>query len=131
MLRALRESDLELEEVSYISAHGTGTHANDASESLAVRSVFGARADQLPVSSIKSMLGHTMGAASALEAVACALMVSSQIIPPTVNYRESDPACLQAVVPNQAIEYPVEVAISNSFAFGGNISTIVMRRAEL
>ncbi|HLG76097.1 MAG TPA: beta-ketoacyl-[acyl-carrier-protein] synthase family protein [Ktedonobacteraceae bacterium] len=128
MLRALRESSLEPEAVSYISAHGTGTPANDASESLAVRKVFGARADQLPVSSIKSMLGHTMGAASAIEAVACALTIYSGTIPPTVNYRESDPACLQAVVPNHALDYPVEVAMSNSFAFGGNISTIVMKR---
>jgi len=128
MWRALRESGLEPEAVSYISAHGTGTRANDSSESLAVRKVFGARTDQLPVSSIKSMLGHTMGAASAIEAVACALTISSSVIPPTVNYRESDPACLQEVVANRARECPVEVALSNSFAFGGNISTIVMKR---
>lgn len=125
---ALQESDLDSEAISYISAHGTGTHANDSSESLAVRKVFGGRADQLPVSSIKSMLGHTMGAASAIEAVASALTICSGIIPPTVNYRESDPECLQEIVPNQARECPVEVVMSNSFAFGGNIATIVMKR---
>jgi 3-oxoacyl-[acyl-carrier-protein] synthase II len=128
MQRALQETCLNPEAVSYISAHGTGTSANDASESMAVRKVFGIRADQLPVSSIKSMLGHTMGAASAIEAVACALTISSSVIPPTVNYRESDPSCLQAVVPNHALECSVEIALSNSFAFGGNISTIVMKR---
>ncbi|HEY3991330.1 MAG TPA: beta-ketoacyl-[acyl-carrier-protein] synthase family protein [Ktedonobacteraceae bacterium] len=130
MLRALQEACLDQEAISYISAHGTGTHANDASESLAVRKVFGPGADKLPVSSIKSMLGHTMGAASAIEAIACALTISTSVIPPTVNYQESDPECLQAVVPNQALECPVEVAMSNSFAFGGNIATIVMKRVE-
>lgn len=128
MLRALEESHLDMEAISYISAHGTGTRANDSSESLAVRKVFGEQADRLPVSSIKSMLGHTMGAASAIEAVACALTICASVIPPTVNYRESDPACLQEIVPNQARECPVEVAMSNSFAFGGNISTVVMKR---
>ena len=128
MLRSLKESDLELDEIAYISAHGTGTRANDSSESLAVRKVFGEQADNLPISSIKSMLGHTMGAASAIEAIACALIVGSSIIPPTMNYSEPDPECLQGVVPNQAIERHVEVAMSNSFAFGGNIATIVMKR---
>ena len=130
MRRALQEANLDLEAISYISAHGTGTHANDSSESLAVSKVFGSRANELPVSSIKSMLGHTMGAASAIEAVACALAIGSQVIPPTVNYQTSDPECLQTVVPNQAQEHPVEVAMSNSFAFGGNIATIVMKRGE-
>ncbi len=128
MLRSLKESNVELDEIAYISAHGTGTHANDSSESLAVRKVFGKQADDLPISSIKSMLGHTMGAASAIEAIACALTVGTSIIPPTANYSEPDPECLQGVVPNQAIESPVEVAMSNSFAFGGNIATIVMKR---
>jgi 3-oxoacyl-[acyl-carrier-protein] synthase II len=128
MQYALQEANLIPDAISYISAHGTGTHANDSSESLAVRKVFGTKADQLPVSSIKSMLGHTMGAASAIEAVACALTICSGVIPPTVNYRDNDPECLQEVVPNQARECPVEVVMSNSFAFGGNIATIVMKR---
>jgi 3-oxoacyl-[acyl-carrier-protein] synthase II len=128
MRRALQEAGQAADTVSYISAHGTGTRANDSSESLAVRKTFGEKADRLPVSSIKSMLGHTMGAASAIEAVACALTIRYGVIPPTANYRVSDPACLQEVVPNQALERPVEVALSNSFAFGGNISTIVMKK---
>ncbi|HEY0754199.1 MAG TPA: beta-ketoacyl-[acyl-carrier-protein] synthase family protein [Ktedonobacteraceae bacterium] len=130
MRRALQEAGVRPEDVSYISAHGTGTHANDASESLAVRNVFDLEARSVPVSSIKSMLGHTMGAASAIEAVACALMIRHGVIPPTANYRESDPDCLQDIVPNQAREYPVHVVLSNSFAFGGNISSIVMQRIE-
>lgn len=128
MLRSLQEAHLDLEAIAYISAHGTGTHANDSSESLAVRKVFGAQAETLPVSSIKSMLGHTMGAASAIEAIACALTLTTHLIPPTANYCDPDPACLQAVVPNQALERPVDVAMSNSFAFGGNIATIVLKR---
>ena len=128
MQRALKEAHLTPEKVSYISAHGTGTRANDSSESYAVRKVFGATADHLPVSSIKSMLGHTMGAASAIEAVTCALAIYHGVIPPTANYREADPECLQDIVPNQARKHPVEVALSNSFAFGGNISTIIMGR---
>ena len=128
MQRVFEETHLKPEAISYISAHGTGTHANDSSESLAVQKVFGARVNQLPVSSIKSMLGHTMGAASAIEAVTCALAITLGVIPPTVNYQESDPECLQEVVPNKALERPVEVAMSNSFAFGGNIATIVMKR---
>jgi 3-oxoacyl-[acyl-carrier-protein] synthase II len=128
MLRSLKEANLELQEIDYISAHGTGTRANDSSESLAVRKVFGEQTDSLPTSSIKSMLGHTMGAASAIEAIACALTIGTSIIPPTANYREPDPECLQGVVPNQALENPVGVAMSNSFAFGGNIATIVMKR---
>lgn len=128
MLRSLEEASLKKENISYINAHGTGTHANDSSESLAVRKVFGSQADHLPTSSIKSMLGHTMGAASAIEAVVCALTICSNIIPPTANYRESDPECLQQVVPNHALESRVDVVMSNSFAFGGNIATIVMKR---
>lgn len=128
MMEALEQSCLSPDDVSYISAHGTGTPANDASESRAVRKAFGPRADELPTSSIKSMIGHAMGAASAIEAVACALIIRTGVIPPTMNFQDNDPACLQTIVPNQAQEYPVEVVMSNSFAFGGNISTIIMKK---
>lgn len=128
MQRALVEAGIGADSVNYVSAHGTGTRANDSSESRSVRDVFGVRADELPTSSIKSMLGHTMGAASAIEAVTCALTIKHGVIPPTVNFKESDPDCLNQIVPNEAMSYPVEVALSNSFAFGGNISTIIMGR---
>lgn len=127
--KALKDAGIKADDVSYISAHGTGTRANDTIESRAIREVFGERADRIAVSSIKSMLGHTMGAASAIEAVTCALALHHSIVPPTVNYEQPDPECITNVVPNRAITKPIDVAISNSFAFGGNISIIVMRRA--
>lgn len=130
MRRALADAQLTESAVRYISAHGTGTRANDSSESHAVRKVFGERADEIPTSSIKSMLGHTMGAASAIEAVTCALAVYHSMIPPTANFQEPDPACLQHVVPNQAVPCSTDVVLSNAFAFGGNISTIIMGRVS-
>ncbi|QKG83258.1 beta-ketoacyl-[acyl-carrier-protein] synthase family protein [Kroppenstedtia pulmonis] len=126
MRRALAEANLDEMEISYISAHGTGTRANDSSESFSVRNLLGDNADRIPVSSIKSMLGHTMGAASAIEAVACTLAIYYSVLPPTMNYQEPDLECLQNVVPNKAVSHPVNIALSNSFAFGGNISTIIM-----
>ncbi|UFJ42566.1 beta-ketoacyl-[acyl-carrier-protein] synthase family protein [Brevibacillus humidisoli] len=130
MRKALADAQLNETSVSYISAHGTGTRANDSSESHAVRKVFGTTADEIPTSSIKSMLGHTMGAASAIEAVTCALTIYHSTIPPTANFQEPDPECLQHIVPNKAISYPIDVVLSNAFAFGGNISTIIMGRVS-
>ncbi|WP_127534573.1 beta-ketoacyl-[acyl-carrier-protein] synthase family protein [Paenibacillus kobensis] len=129
MSRALNASGLSPMQISYISAHGTGTKANDATESTAIRRMFGDNADQVPISSIKAMMGHTMGAASAIEAVACALAIRHGVLPPTMNYSEPDPECVVNVVPNAAAQQPVRYALSNSFAFGGNISTIVMGEA--
>jgi len=126
MHNALRESGLKLEEIDYISAHGTGTPANDKVETLAIKKVFGARAYEIPMSSIKSMIGHTMGAASALEAVACAMAIQHRVIPPTINYRNPDPLCDLDYVPNEARNHPVTVALSNAFAFGGNCSTLIL-----
>lgn len=130
MERAMTDSGMSVEDISYINAHGTGTKANDHIESIAIRKVFGEKADLLPVSSIKSMLGHTMGAASAIEAVTCALAIHHSIIPPTMNVGELDPDCVADIVANEARHMNVEVALSNSFAFGGNISTIIMRGVE-
>ncbi|QQD80613.1 beta-ketoacyl-[acyl-carrier-protein] synthase family protein [Bacillus siamensis] len=127
MEKAIEDANVDKKDVSYISAHGTGTRANDTSESLAIYSVFGERTDSIPVSSIKSMLGHAMGASSSIEAVACALAIFHSVVPPTMNVTELDPKCVKNVAPNQAIHQPVDVAISNAFAFGGNISTIVLK----
>ncbi|WP_426445392.1 hypothetical protein ACP26L_18935 [Paenibacillus sp. S-38] len=126
MNRAMEDAGLGPADISYISAHGTGTRANDSTESAAVRRTFGPLAETLPVSSIKSMLGHTMGAASAIEAVACALAVHNGVIPPTMNVQTPDPDCLPNTVAGQAQTMPVAVAMSNAFAFGGNISTILL-----
>jgi 3-oxoacyl-[acyl-carrier-protein] synthase II len=131
MTNALREAGLAPEEIDYISAHGTGTPANDRIETAAIKNVFGDAAQRIPVSSIKSMLGHTMGAASAIEAATCALVIDRGIIPPTINYNSPDPACDLDYVPNVAREATVRTALSNAFAFGGNCSALILKRCEV
>lgn len=130
MQQALQQSGLSPEEVSYISAHGTGTENNDRLETVAVKRVFGDAAYGIPMSSIKSMLGHTMGAASAIEAAACALALHDDVVPPTINYEEADPGCDLDYVPNSAREHEVRVAMNNAYAFGGNNASLVMRAVE-
>ncbi len=128
MKQALRETLIAVEEVDYICAHGTGTPANDKAECAAIRNVFGERTKDVPVSSIKSMIGHAMGAASALEAISCALTIKHNIIPPTINYETPDPECDVDCVPNQAREHEVNIALNNSYAFGGNNASLVLRK---
>ncbi|MBT2762680.1 beta-ketoacyl-[acyl-carrier-protein] synthase family protein [Paenibacillus sp. ISL-20] len=128
--RALDKANINPDEVSYISAHGTGTKANDFTESIAIRDIFGEKADHIPSSSIKSMLGHTMGAASAIEAVACTLAIRDSVVPPTMNYVEPDNNCLVNIVANAAVSADVDIVLSNAFAFGGNISTIIIGKAR-
>lgn len=128
MLRALQSSGTAREEVDYISAHGTGTAANDRTECAALKEVFGPRSSTVPVSSIKSMLGHAMGAASAMEAVACALVIRDGILPPTINYETPDPECEVDCVPNVARRQEVRVALNNSYAFGGNNASVVLKK---
>jgi len=130
MERALRSAGLTPEDVSYVSAHGTGTPSNDRLEAVAVHRLFGARARRVPISSIKSMLGHTMGAASALEAIACSLAVATGRVPPTANYEEPDPDCDLDVVPNEARELAVGVAMNNAYAFGGNNASVIFRECR-
>jgi 3-oxoacyl-[acyl-carrier-protein] synthase II len=116
--------------VSYISAHGTGTPTNDQLETIAVKRVFGDAARRVPTSSIKSMLGHTMGAASAIEGEVCALAVATGRIPPTMNFETPDPECDLDCVPNAARELEVEWAMNNAYAFGGNNASVLFRRAR-
>ena len=127
MRGALRDAGIGAEEVGYINAHGTATQANDPTETIAIRSVFGAHADKLAVSSTKSMHGHALGAAGALEAVATVLALCNGVLPPTANYREADPECDLDVIPNQSRKADVEVALSNSFAFGGLNAVLAFR----
>lgn len=127
---ALNCSSISADEVQYISAHGTGTGENDRVETLISKTVFGAHSSSIPMSSIKSMLGHTMGAASAIEAIACCFVVRDNIIPPTINYSEPDPQCDLDYVPNFAREQRVDIALSNAFAFGGNNASIVMKKYQ-
>jgi nodulation protein E len=116
---ALRDAGLRPEQIGYINAHGTGTAANDKSEVAAIRAVFGAHADSLPVSSTKSMHGHTLGAAGAFECLAAAVALRDGVLPPTANFTEPDPECDLDVIPNVARRAQVQFALSNSFAFGG------------
>jgi nodulation protein E len=130
MRAALRDGGLRPEQIGYINAHGTGTAANDSSEVAAIRAVFGAHADRLAVSSTKSMHGHALGAAAALEGLATVLALRDGVLPPTANFNERDPECDLDVVPNQAREAQVEWALSNSFAFGGLNAVLALRRAD-
>jgi nodulation protein E len=124
---ALKDGGLSPEQVGYINAHGTGTEANDKMECAAIRSVFGAHADKLPISSTKSMHGHTLGAAGAIEVAAAAFSLDKGILPPTANFTQPDPECDLDVIPNHAREARVEVALSQSFAFGGLNAVLALR----
>lgn len=125
---AIRKAGIRPEEIDYINAHGTATLVNDAIETLVIKKVFKEKARQIPVSSIKSMLGHLIAAAGATELIACLLAIRDGVVPPTINYEEPDPDCDLDYVPNQAREVRVETALSNSFGFGGqNICLIVKR----
>jgi 3-oxoacyl-[acyl-carrier-protein] synthase II len=127
---ALRDSGRSPDEVDYISAHGTGTPTNDRIETIAVKTLFGSRAPQVPMSSIKSMLGHTMGAASAIEAVACALALHTGVIPPTINFTEPDPDADLDYVPNTARQTNPRLVLNNAYAFGGNNASLCLARFE-
>jgi len=115
--KALGESNLETDRVDYVNAHGTGTPLNDKVQCLAFKKIFGERLEKIPVSSIKSMLGHTMGAASAIEAVACCLTVKFDTIPPTINYETKDPDCDIDRVPDTARKKTVNVVLNCASAF--------------
>ncbi|HJQ31323.1 MAG TPA: beta-ketoacyl-[acyl-carrier-protein] synthase family protein [Pyrinomonadaceae bacterium] len=125
---ALGQAGLGPDEVNYISAHGTGTPVNDLVEAKAIHTVFGKRVGTIPVSSIKGMLGHTQGAASAIEAVSCLLAIRDGIVPPNANYEEPDEDCDLDVVANAPRRLRVDVALNNAFGFGGNISCVVFTK---
>jgi nodulation protein E len=128
MQQALDDGGLAPEDIQYVNAHGTGTAINDETETKAIRQIFGAHADQLAVSSTKSMIGHALGAAGALEMVAMVKAVQEDIVPPTINYTEADPACDLDVVPNAARAMRVNAAMSNSFAFGGLNAVLTVKK---
>src|SRR5205807_6803912 len=128
---AIADAGLTPEDIDYVNPHGTGTPENDKMEGLAATAVFGERAKSLPISSNKSMIGHTLSAAGAVEAVITLLTLDHQVLPPTINYRVPDPALQLDVVPNVARQAKVRHALSNSFGFGGQNVSLVMAREPM
>jgi len=125
---ALDKAGIPPNELDYINAHGTSTQYNDEFETMAIKEVFKEHAYELAISSTKSMTGHLLGAAGAVELIACALAIETGIIPPTINYENPDPKCDLYYVPNEAIKRQVSSAMSNSFGFGGHNATLVIRK---
>lgn len=125
--KVLRNSVVEPADIDYISAHGTGTVENDEAECMAINRVFGKRTKNIPVSAIKSMLGHTMGASAAFGAIACCLTIKSGRIPPTIDHEHADPKCAIDCVPNVGRERRVKMALNNAQAFGGNNACVILR----
>ena len=125
---ALQDAKINPEDVGYINAHGTGTAANDKTECSAVADVFGPHADQLMISSTKSMHGHLIGATGSVELLACIMALRDGVIAPTIGYEEADPECALDVVPNEARDAFVKVALSNAFAFGGMNAVMALRK---
>ena len=130
MRSALESTGLSPEDVDYVNAHGTGTPLGDAAETKAIREVFGAHADELAVSSTKSMTGHMFGASGAVEAMASALTIHHGVIPPTINYEEPDPDCDLDYVPNEPREHEVKVALSNAMGLGGHNACVLFGRVD-
>jgi 3-oxoacyl-[acyl-carrier-protein] synthase II len=128
MSNALRDAALNPQDVHYLNAHATSTPLGDKAETAAIKQAFGAHAYQMAVSSTKSMTGHLLGAAGVLEAVFCVLAIRDQVAPPTINYVTPDPDCDLDFVPNTARQMRIEVAMSNSFGFGGTNGTVILRR---
>lgn len=128
MRMALKKAGLEPAEIDYINAHGTSTQLNDKNETMALKSTFGSEAYRIPVSSTKSMLGHLLGAAGAIETAICVLAIEHGIIPPTINLTHPDPECDLDYVPNEARQAKIDKVLTNSFGFGGHNSTLILRR---
>jgi 3-oxoacyl-[acyl-carrier-protein] synthase II len=125
---AIRDAGLKPEEIDHINAHGTSTPLNDATETQAVKAVFGEHAKKVPVSATKSMTGHLLGAAGSTEAIFTILSLRDGILPPTINYEEPDPECDLDYVPNVARRKPIQVAMSNAFGFGGTNATLILKK---
>ena len=129
MRQALADAEIEPQEIDYVNAHATSTPVGDKAEARALHSVFGPHTATTPVSSTKSVSGHLLSAAAAIEALACLVAIREQAIPPTINLERPDPDCDLCHVPHQAIAHPVEYALSNSFGFGGSNTSLILRKA--
>ncbi len=127
---AIDQAEIAPEQVGYLNAHGTGTALNDKGETAAIKTVFGDHAYRLPVSSTKSMIGHLLGGAGAVEAIFCALALTNGVLPPTINYEHPDPECDLDYVPNEARSVSIDIAMSNSFGFGGHNACLILKRSN-
>jgi 3-oxoacyl-[acyl-carrier-protein] synthase II len=127
---AIKQAGLTPDDIEYINAHGTSTPSNDKAETRAFHGVFGSRSEIIPVSSNKSMIGHTLGAAGAIEAAAAILSLHHGILPPTINQENPDPECKLDTIPNQARELKIRTALTNSFGFGGQNASMVIEADE-
>jgi 3-oxoacyl-[acyl-carrier-protein] synthase II len=128
MRKVLKEAGITPQDVDYINAHGTSTELNDSIETKGIKTVFQEDAYRVPVSSTKSMIGHSIGAAGAIEAVVCSLAIKHQIIPPTINYENRDPECDLDYVPKTARAAKLKTVLSNSFGFGSNNACLLFKR---
>ena len=128
MKMALDSARATVDDLGYINAHGTGTPLNDQSETRAIKSAFGEKAYEIPISSTKSMTGHMMGATGALEAIFCVQAVRDGVLPPTIHYETPDPECDLDYIPNEAREKKINLAISNAFGFGGHNAVLAIRK---
>ena len=126
----MEDAKVSPSDVDYINAHGTSTQFNDKNETAAIKTVFGKHAYKLSVSSTKSMTGHLLGAAGAVEAIACIFAINKSLIPPTINYEFPDPECDLDYTPNKAAAKEVNIAISNTFGFGGHNSVILFKKYD-
>lgn len=130
MQKAVKDAGIEAKEIDYINAHGTSTYLNDKLETLAIKNLLGDDAKMIAVSSTKSMTGHLLGAAGAVEAIACLMSINEGIIPPTINYTTPDEECDLDYVPNKARKKEVKYAMSNSLGFGGHNASIILKKYE-
>ena len=130
MLAAIQDAGLKVEDIHYINAHATATEVGDKAETRAIKALFGEYAHAIPISATKSMIGHTIGAAGAIEAIVCALALENGVIPPTINYRNPDPDCDLDYVPNQARTASLRAVLSNSFGFGSCNTCLVFAHQE-
>jgi 3-oxoacyl-[acyl-carrier-protein] synthase II len=128
MTMALQDAGLKPEDIDYLNAHGTSTPYNDPTETMAIKTAFGEHAKKLAISSTKSMTGHLLGAAGAVEAVATSLAIKRGVVPPTVNLDEPDPECDLDYTPNLAVEKDIDAAMSNAFGFGGHNASLVFKK---